>query len=621
MQIRRLPAAIALPLLAVAFIVLVFLSGLLLRGARLDLTANKLYTLSQGTEHILANNHEPIRLQFFASDQAMRDLPALRSYAQRVRELLEEIVAKSHGTITLETIDPQPYSDAEDRANGYGLQALPTGVDGGSLYFGLVGTNARKQQSIAPFFDPNKEVFLEYDIAKLISSLSVQHKPVVAVLSSLQNGPSFDPVTASVKEGWAIDSELSKLYELRRLQPNPESIGDDVDLLMLIHPKNLSDDTLYAIDQFVLRGGRLLVFVDPLAEADPGAANAPQLEPGGALSPSVSSSLGKLFKAWGIAYDPHMVVRDMQNALQIQGNSQTSPVPNPVLIGLTKDAMNQGDIVSAQLDSLNFASVGALELAPHSPMTLEPLAQSSLDSDLVATDRVRLQPDPKQLSEGFHATGKAYVLAARITGTPASAFPERKDAKHIAVAHAPVNMIVVADTDMLTDRMWVHAQDFFGRRLLNAFAKNGDFVANAVDNLVGTPDLITVRTREGFNRPFTRVEALKRRADQSLRGKQDELQDQLKTMETKLAELQPANPDGGITPPLSAQQTAEIASFQQQRQRIRTELRNVRHQLDAKIHRLGTHIKLIDILGVPLLLTIAAFVVAWWRRRPHRNAI
>ena len=621
MTMRRLPAAVALPLLAVAFVALVFFSGLLLRGARVDLTANKLYTLSQGTEHILANNREPIHLQFFASDQAMRDLPALRSYEQRVRELLEEIAAKSHGTITLETIDPQPFSDAEDRANGYGLQALPTGIDGGSLYFGLVGTNTRKEQSVAPFFDPNKEVFLEYDIAKLVSSLSVQHKPVVAVLSSLQNGPSFDPATGSVKDGWAIDGELSKLYELRRLQPNPTSIGGDVDLLMLIHPKALPDDTLYAIDQFVLRGGRLLAFVDPLAEADPAAANKPQLAPGGALSPNVSSSLDKLFKAWGISYDPHMVVRDMQDALQVQGGPQAQPVPNPVLIGLTKDAMNQDDIVSAQLDSLNFASAGALELAPHSPMTLEPLARSSTDSDLVATDRVRLQPDPKQLAEGFRATGTSYVLAARITGTPASAFPERKDAKHIAVAHAPVNLIVVADTDMLTDRMWVRAQDFFGRRLLNAFAKNGDFVANAVDNLVGTPDLITVRTREGFNRPFTRVEELKRRADQRLRGKQDELQDELKAMEAKLAELQPANPDGGAARTSSAQQTAEIASFQRQRQRIRIELRNVRHQLDASIHRLGTRIKLVDILGVPLLLTIAAFVVAWWRRRPQRNAI
>ncbi len=615
-----LPASIRLLLLAIAFVALVFLSGLLLRGARIDLTANRLYTLSQGTEHILANNREPIRLQLFASDQAMRDLPGLRTYSQRVRELLEEIAAKSHGSIRLEVVDPVPYSDAEDRANGYGLQALPIGAGGESLYFGLVGTNARNGQAVAPFFDPSKEVFLEYDIAKLIASLSSQHKPVVAILSSLQNGPRFDPASGHVNDGWAIDSELARLYELRRLQSNPTSIGDDVDLLILIHPKTLSDDALYAIDQFVLRGGRLLAFVDPLAESDPGALNAPQIAPGGALTPDVSSSLDRLFKAWGVAYDPRQVVRDAQFALQVQNDPQAQPAANPALIGLTREAMNQNDIVSAQLDALNFASAGAIELAPLSPMTLEPLARSSTDADLVATDRARLQPDPKQLSEGFRATGKSYVLAARLTGKPASAFPERNDAKHLATAREQVNIIIVADTDMLTDRLWVRSQDFFGRRLLNAFAKNGDFVANAVDNLVGTSDLIAVRTRPGLNRPFTRVEELKRRADQRLRGKEDELQAQLKLMEGKLAELQPDKSDKGAQP-LGARQGTEIRDFQQQRQRIRTELRDVRQQLDASIHRLGTRLKLIDILGVPLLLTIAAFAVAWWRRRPQRHAI
>jgi ABC-type uncharacterized transport system involved in gliding motility auxiliary subunit len=614
----RLPAPLALSLLAIAFVALVFFSGLLLRGAQLDLTANRLYTLSPGTGRILANNREPIRLQLFASDQAMRDMPGLRTYAQRVRELLQEIAAKSHGRITLEVVDPLPYSDAEDRATGYGLQALPIGAGGESLYFGLVGTNAHNLQSVAPFFDPSKEIFLEYDIAKLVASLSNQHKPVVAVLSSLQNGPSFDPGSGQVKDGWAIDTELAHRYELRRLQPNPASIGDDVDLLLLIHPKNLTDDTQYAIDQFVLRGGRLLAFVDPLAGSDPGAQNAPQLLPGGTLSPDVSSSLDRLFKAWGVAYDRHKVVRDVQYAMQFQNDSQVQPA-NPVVIGLNRDAMNQNDIVSAQLDALNFASAGAIGLAPRSPMTMEPLAQSSPDADLIATDRVRLQSDPKQLSEGFRATGKPFVLAARFIGRPGSAFPERTDAKHLATARAPVNIIVVADTDMLTDGLWVRSQDFFGRRLLNAFAKNGDFVANAVDNLVGTSDLIAVRTRPGFNRPFTRVEELKRRADLRLRGKEDELQAQLKLMEGKLAELQPDKSDKGAQP-LGARQSAEIRDFQQQRQRIRTELRDVRRQLDASIHRLGTRLKLIDILGVPLLLTIAAFVVAWWRRRPQRHA-
>ena len=618
-MLRRLPFPVVLALLAIAFVAAVFLSGLLLRGVRLDLTANRLYTLSQGTEHILANNREPIRLQLFASEHAMRDMPALRAYVQRVRELLQEIAAKSHRTVTLETVDPLPYSDAEDRAAGYGLQALPIGAAGESVYFGLVGTNAHNGQAVAPFFDPSKEIFLEYDIAKLIASLSVQHKPVVALLSSLQTGPSFDPTSGQVKDGWTIDSELSRLYELRRLQPNPTSIGDDVDLLILIHPKDLSEDTQYAIDQFVLRGGHLLAFVDPLAEADPGARNTPQLVAGGKLTPDVSSSLDKLFKAWGVAYDARMIVRDEQYALQTQGGPNGQAVLNPVIIGLPREAMNQNDIVTAQLDTVNVSTAGALALAANSPMTFEPLARSSTDADLMSTDRVRLQLDPKQIAEGFHATGKSYVIAARLTGKPASAFPDRHDPKHLAVARAPVNIILVADTDLLTDRLWVTAQNFFGRKLLNAFAKNGDFIANAVDNLLGSTDLIAVRTRPGFNRPFTRVEEIKRRADASLRGKEDELQGQLKTLETRLSELQPSKSNGGAQP-LSAAQSAEIRTFQQQRQRIRVELRDVRSQLDASIRALGTRLKLLDILGVPLLLTLGSLAVAWWRRRPRRDA-
>jgi ABC-type uncharacterized transport system involved in gliding motility auxiliary subunit len=615
----RLPTPFALALLAVAFVVLVFVSGLLLRGARIDLTANRLYTLSAGTEHMLASNREPIQLRLYVSDRALRDQPGLRAYTERVRELLEEIANKSHGSIKLEVIDPRPYSDAEDKAAAAGLQSVPLGVGGEGVYFGLVGTNSRGIQAVDPFFDATKEIFLEYDIAKLITALSSQHKPIVAMLSSLQNGPTFDAASGQVREPWAIDSELAKLYELRRLQPNPTSIGGDVDLLILIHPKNLSDDTQYAIDQFVLRGGRLLVFVDPLAESDPVAQGSPQLGPGGVLTPDVSSTPERLFKAWGVSFDPHKIVRDAQNAMQMQGDAHAQPVSNPILIGLTRDALNQTDTVSAQLDSLNFSSAGALELAPHSPMTMEPLAQSSTNADLIETDRVRLQTDPKLLSEGFHASGKSYVFAARLTGKPGSAFPERTDAKHIASAHDPVNIIVVADTDVLTDRLWVNAQDFFGRRLLNAFAKNGDFVANAVDNLVGTPDLIGLRTRRGFVRPFTRVERLRQKADQSLRGKQDELQARLKAMEAKLAELQQASPSGAAQ--INARQGAEIRDFQQQRQRVRSELRQVQEQLNVSISKLGTRLKLIDILGVPLLLTLLALFMAWWRRRPQHDAV
>ena len=613
---RRLSSGIALGLVAIAFIVLVSGSGPLLRGARFDLTQNRLYTLSRGTLHILDRNRAPITLQLYLSGQAVRDLPQVRTYAQRVRELLQEIAAKSHGRITLQVLDPQPFTDAEDHAAAAGLQAVPLGTTGNTLFFGLVGRNANGGQAVAPFFDPNKEVFLEYDIAKLISALSVAHKPVVGLLSSLPSGPTLDPGSGRITDGWSIDSELARLFELRRLQSNPGSIGDDVDLLMVLHPKNLSDDTLYAIDQFVLRGGRLLVFVDPFAEGDPASGQHGVL-PGGALS-AASSSLDKLFGAWGIAYSTHVVVRDMQSALQVQPDPQQQAATNPLMLGLGKEQLNQKDVVSAQLDLVNFSTAGTLDRMRGSSLRMEPLAQSSTQSDLLDTVRARLLlGDPASLLGDFTATGKSYVLAARYTGALKSAFPERNDARHLAVSRGAANMIVVADTDVLTDRLWVNAQNFFGRRLANAFANNGDFVFNMVDNLIGNPDLIALRARPGAARPFTVVEKLQKRANTRLRGKEAELQTQLSLLEQKLAELQPQKSASGSALTATPQQAAELKQFQQDRQRIRRELRDVRHQLDADIQKLGTRLKLIDILAVPLLLTLLVIVIARRRRAPR----
>ncbi len=616
---RRLwKARIALALLAAAFIAVVSVSGILLSGARIDLTANRLYTLSPGTVHLLDSNRTPVHLHFYLSEQAAQQLPQVRTYAQRVHELLQEMAARSHGRVTLDTVDPQPFTDAEDRAAAAGLQGVPLGTVGNTLYFGLVGNNDHGQQAVAPFFDPNKEVFLEYDIAKLISSLGNAHKPVVGLLSGLPSGPGFDPSSNSVHDGWAIDGELARLFELHRLQGNPKSIGDDVDLLVVLHPKELADDTQYAIDQFVMRGGRLLVFVDPYAESDPAGEQRGVL-PGGKLS-ATSSSLDTLFKAWGIAYSPRIVVRDPGNALQVQPDPQRPPIDNPLMIGLRKDALNQEDVVSAQLAAVNFSTAGEVDLAPGSALNMEPLARSSSQSDLIDDIRARLLlGDPASLTTTFGANRKSYVLAARFSGPLKSAFPDRIGGKHLAATRIPANLIVVADTDVLTDRLWVNAQNFFGRRLLNAFANNGDFVFNMVDNMVGNTDLIALRARPGAARPFTRVELLKKRADASLQGKAAELQSQLTALEQKLAELQPQKSAGAAALAMTPKQSAELHTFQEERQTIRRQLRDVQHKLDADIQSLGTRLKLLDILAVPLLLTLIVLLVAFWRRRTSRD--
>ena len=542
-------------------------------------------------------------------------MPGLDTYATRVRELLEEIAARSHGKVILETIDPLPFSEAEDRAAGYGLTAVPVGAGGDSLYFGLAGTNATDGQVSIPIFQPDKETFLEYDVAKLMSSLATDKRPVVGILSSLDMGPGFDAQTRSVRNGWVIDDQLRQLFDVRKVDPGIGMIDDAIDLLVLVHPKNLSDDALYAVDQFVLRGGHVMVFVDPDAEAE---AVAPDTDPSTAMMQSRASDLPRLFKAWGVHYDPSRVVLDANLALHTQSSADARPERHLAVLGLRQPNMNQDDVISAQLESVNLSTSGYFELAEGATTKMESLAQSSDNASTVASDRLRFLPDPSSLFNDFTPTGTRYVLAARLTGPVKSAFPEHKEDGHLAESKGDVNIVLFADTDMLNDRLWVQVQNFFGQRIYNAFANNGDFVINAVDNLIGSSDLIAVRTRATSARPFTTVETLKRQADDRFRSKEQELQAELTQTEQKLQELESSKGEGSEAI-LSDEQRAEIERFRSEKLRVRKELRQVRRQLDADIETLGAKLKFINIIGVPLLVTLVAIGFAWWRGRQRRQ--
>lgn len=613
---RRALTGSTLVVLAVLFIALVMLSGVLFRGARIDLTEDRLYTLADGTRALIDKIEEPVTLQLYFSESAAANYPALRTYAARVRELLEEMVAVAPSKLRLEVIDPQPFSEDEDRATAAGLQAVPLGGGADTLFFGLVGSNALDGQMAIPFFQPDKETFLEYDVAKLISGLSGPAKPIVGVLSSLNLAGGFDPAGGGMSAPWVVREELGSLFDLRTLETNVDRIPEDIQLLMLVHPKNLSDDTLYAIDQFVLGGGRLLAFVDPHAEAEvAGAGNDPMSN----MMADKSSDLAKLFAAWGVVYDPTRVVLDAENALQLQTRPDQPPQRHLAVLGVGREHMNQQDVVTAQLDAVNLSTVGHFVMKEDSTLTLEPLIQSSLSASTVGVERVRFVPDPRELFNDFNPnTTEAYVIAGRLTGPLKTAFPDRSDEGHRSEAEQ-ASILLFADTDVLSDRMWVQVQQFFGQRVMNAFAKNGDLAVNSVDNLVGSSDLIGVRARSTSARPFTVVESLKRQADDRFRAKEQELQAELAETERQLSELQSQRSasDGGML--LSAEQQAAIKRFQDEKLRIRKELRAVRRELDEDIQRLGAQLKVINIAGVPLLLTAVAVGFAFSRARRRRE--
>lgn len=613
---RRLFTGGTLALLALLFVALIVLSNALLAGFRLDLTENRLYTLSEGTREVIGEIKEPINLYFFFSDRGTTEFPAIRTYAVRVRELLEEMAAKSDGKLKLTVIDPAAFSEEEDRATQFGLQAIPVGSAGETIFFGLAGTNSTDGRMVVPFFQPDKEALLEYDIAKLIYSLNSTTKPVVGVLSSINIGPGFDPARQNLRPGWAVSQSLEEFFEVRQLSAATlTAIADDVRTVLVIHPKELSDDALYALDQFVLRGGRLLVFVDPNAELDESAAD-PE-NPSAAAFANRSSDLAPLFRAWGLDFDPNQVLLDGAAALQVQAPNG-APIRHLAILGYRAESMSRDDVITSGLGTVNFSTAGVISEADDAALRLEPLIQSSVESAFVPSERVRMLVDPSALFEGFTPSGRTEVIAGRLSGTARTAFPDRAGEGHLAESKAPVEIVVVADTDVLSDRLWVQVQNFFGQQVMNAFANNGDFAINAVDNLTGSSALISVRGRATSARPFTTVETLRRQADARFREKEQELNAELAETEEKLNALQQGKDQNQATI-LSAEQRAELARFQARKVEIRRELRQVRRQLDADIEALGTRLKLVNILLVPLALTIGALAWWWWRKRRTSN--
>lgn len=616
---RKLLTVGALGVLAVLFVAVILLSNTLLRGARLDLTQNHLYTLSQGTKNILAAIDEPIHLTLYFSDKAAADSPQpqaamLRTYAPRVREMLGEMAARAGGKLHVEVVDPLPFSEEEDRATGLGLQALPWGQGGTNVFLGLAGTNSTKGKSVMPILDPDKETFLEYDVAKMIHELSQPKKPAVGLVTGLPMSQGFDAATRQMRPAWAIEQQLEQLFEVRQINAATlKSIDKDINVLVVVQPKQISDDAQYAIDQFVLRGGHLLVFVDPLAEADDSATD--PNNPQAAMYADKSSDLPKLFKAWGIEYDPKKVVLDTQHALQISIAQGAPPVRHPAILGFAKHDLNPTDITTATLESINVSTAGSFALANEAKTTLTPLIQTSADAMTVPVERVKFLPDPSQLMVGYKPDGDhPLVIAGRLQGKFQTAFPERKEEGHVAEAKASGEIILVADTDILSNRLWVQVQAIFGQQIQNAFANNGDFIVNAVDNLSGSSDLISIRGRATSQRPFTTVDEMRRAAEESFRGKEHELQQELSDTERKLTDLQSGKSKENEMI-LSPEQKGELQKFLDQKVSIRKELRQVRRGLDDRIEALGTRLKLVNIGLMPLVITIFALAFAWWKRR------
>ena len=620
MKYRRLLSGSGILVAAVLAVALITINNNLFTGVRLDLTENKLFTLSTGTINIISTLEEPISLDFYLSRKTLADFPQLMNYANRVRDLLEEYAAKSGGKIALSIIEPEPFSEEEDQAVASGLNGISVNAAGDRAYFGLVGVNSTDDEANIPFFQTSREQALEYDITKLIYNLANPEKRVVGVMSGL---PLFGNPAQGVSERWAIINVMEEFFEVRNIGVSSDRIDADVDVLMVVHPKGFTEQTLFAIDQYLLKGGHAMLFVDPLAEGDN-----PEPDPANPyVMPDMSSSLNILLDGWGVEVDTSKIAADINLAMRVQTQGARGPQESNYLpwMQLGIDNLNREDFSTSELNLVHMGTAGIVELQEEASVELAPLIQTTTDSMKMERDLIFFQRDPNVMLANFESGNKVLVLAARISGNVTSAYPDglpKEDEEDETspmddtVKEGRIDAVLVGDTDILADHFWIRMQNFFGVQIPQSVANNGDFVINTLDNLAGNTDLISLRSRGEFSRPFTVVEEIRRDAETQFREQEQELQTRLEETEQKIAQLQQEGGEGALL--LSQEQAAEIEEFRLEQVKTRKELRAVQHELQKNIERLGTLLKFINIGLIPLFIALLAMFAGI--RHAHRKA-
>ena len=655
-KIKFLFSGTGLLTVAVALLVSVGLISAL-PSIRIDLTEDDLFSLADGTRNIVSGLEEPIELLFFYSESATEDQPQIRSYGTRVQELLREIVIASGGNLVLSIIDPEPFSEEEDLATQYGVQPVPVTQGGQGIYFGLVAVELDNEKAPAlrvsetmPLIRPDQEQFLEYEFMQLVTRVANPDLKVVGLLTTLDIDGGFDPMTGQATQQWMITDYIRQLYDLRRIETDTEIIEEDVDILMIVHPEGLSEQTLYAIDQHVMRGGETFVFLDPTADS-----MVSRSERGSMIPAGMRSDLPGLLEAWGVDYASDKVLTDNTLALRVQMGQGSRPVAHIGMIGANRTALAGDDIITRRLENLNLSSVGALAPRDGATTRFEPLIQSSSDAMLMNASLLEDVLDPSVLFDEFVSANERYTIAARVSGVISSAFPEgrpvSKDAAadaseeeaeaddgndsdeariekansdsatvegHLTRTSGETNILLFADTDVLTDRLWVQVAQFMGQRIPQPYANNGDFVINALDNLSGGADLVSIRSRGRYSRPFERVVKLQREADDRLRTEEAALLERLAETEEQLAALN-TDEGGQLLGQLTPEIQTEIDRFNAELLDTRRSLRDVQFQLTADIEALGSNLKWFNTAAIPMLLTVIALFMSLTRARRRRE--
>jgi ABC-type uncharacterized transport system involved in gliding motility auxiliary subunit len=651
-------------------------------GMRMDLTEDRLFTVSEGTRNIINGIEEPVKLELYFSQTLLKQIAIYGNYAERVRDVLNEIAAISNDKVTVTQFDPEPFSETEDEAVKAGLKGVPLDASGEKVYFGLAARIGETTVAL-PFFQPERESFLEYDLSKLLYTAANPKKPVVGVISGLPLFGEFAPRSGK-KTQWPIIDMLEETFDVRSIIDATEEVNDELDVLLLAHPANLTDDELYAIDQYLMSGGKALIMTDPHNEM----ARASMVA---GRPMALTSNLNKLTAKWGVTVAEKKVLGDMETARLVNAGKEgaTQAAPYLLWMSLLQGNLNANDAVTRGVTAINVASAGVIQVAEDAAVTVEPLMQTTKVSQIFDAELISMtETNIMGFLEKFKPGGKKLMLAARISGHAESAFPdgppkkpepkkaklakvdakkneavvsakslkdssletatmpdskpakpeavkpvdaapEKKTRPHIAKSTTPLNVVLIADTDMLHQRFWIRIQDFFGQQVMSPFANNGDLVVNALDNLSGSSDLISLRSRGTAQRPFTMVKSMRADADQRYRKKEQDLVQRLADAEKRIVELQ-GKTSGG---PAAVQAGGEVKVTEEQRKAfdaemevlqtdllaIRKELRKVQLDLRKDIEKLNGVLRFVNIGLVPITVAVIAVILGLVRSR-RRNA-
>ncbi|MEW6306870.1 MAG: Gldg family protein [Verrucomicrobiota bacterium] len=595
---------------------------------RVDLTAEKLFTLSDGTKNILGKLDGTVDIRFYVT-QGENEMPiALKNYARRVEDLLAEYKQISGDKLNVQKLDPKPDSDAEDKAALDGVEGQLSQT-GDKIYLGLCVSFLDKKVAV-PFLSPEREKLLEYDVSRAISTVMTDEKPTLGILSGLPvaGGPP-NPMMMRMgqmqgQEPWVFVNELKRDYTVEQVDTSVEKIDDKIKVLLVIHPKDISEKTQYAIDQFVLRGGKLIAMVDPTSVFDRSNPNPMMANMGGG-----SSSLNTLFNAWGIKLEPGKVIADMNHPTQLRG-ANGRPQSNPAFLSLDASTVNTNDVVTSQIDNLLFPFPGALTGTPAAGLTQTVLLKSSKNSSLAEGFMAQMSAD--SITKDFKRSDTEYAMAIRLTGKFKTAFPngkpkdpaatgedknkpaEEKADDSLKESKSDNAVIVVSDVDWLHDQVCVQVQNFFGQRIVIPFSGNLTLVQNMVDLMAGDSNLIAVRSRATVNRPFTVINEMQAKAQEKYQSKIKEIEDSLAETQRKLNELQ-QNKEKGQRFILSPEQQKELENFREKEKQAKIELKEVRKNLRQDIDSLENRVKWYNIIGMPALVAISGITLAIVKRK------